>query len=60
MKEWNNTNIKLDNYTTIELEVLITEKSSYDMLFGLNACSKVNGVVDIATLFLRYAFKDDK
>ena len=58
MLEWCDTIIKIDDFTNIKGTVLITEKSSYDMLFGLNACKAINGIIDVSLLLLRYAFKD--
>ena len=55
MVEWKDAKITLDEYNSINCDVLVSKSKSYDMLFGLNACLAIGA--SLYPDYLRYYVK---
>ena len=51
-REWTNARIKLDDYMSVMMDLLISKGTTYDMLLGLNVCKAIRAT--ISSIHLRY------
>ena len=45
MPQWQDVRIKLDDYMSMNTNVLISKGTSFDILLGLNACVSIGATI---------------
>ena len=45
MPKWQDACIKLDDYMSIQTNILVSKGTTFDMLLGLNACVSIGATI---------------